>query len=253
MSPTLRLLHLYPDAMNLYGDRGNVLAFYQRMAWRGLELEILHAKPGEWQPAWSDADIVFMGGGQDAQQMTVVDDLHRHKADALKHLASEGVQFLTVCGGYQFLGHYYRPHTGEELKGLGILDAYTVAGNTRFIGNVALECDMPEGVKSLVGFENHSGKTYLGEGVKPLGRVLYGVGNNGEDPHEGAVQDNIIGTYLHGALLPRNPWLTDAILSKAMVRRHGQHGLEQFLPLDDPLALKAHDEALCVAKSKSAR
>jgi lipid II isoglutaminyl synthase (glutamine-hydrolysing) len=239
--PTLRLLHLYPDAMNLYGDRGNVLAFYQRMAWRGLSLEIMHA------------DIVFMGGGQDAQQMAVVEDLHAHKADALRALASEGAQFLTVCGGYQFLGHYYRPHTGEELRGLSILDAHTMAGNTRFIGNVALRCETSEGERSLVGFENHSGKTYLGEGVTPLGAVVHGVGNNGEDAFEGARTESIIGTYLHGALLPKNPWLTDAILTQAMVRRHGQHAVNDFLPLEDSLATAAQEEALLVAKSKAAR
>lgn len=253
MPYALTLLHLYPDAMNLYGDRGNVLALYQRMQWRGLELIIHRASAGPWQAGWNSADLVFMGGGQDAQQEGVIEDMHRHKAEGLRQLHSEGAQFITICGGYQFMGAYYKPHAGPELKGLALLDAHTIASHTRMIGNVALECIIEGETQSLVGFENHSGKTYLGAGVTPLGKVIIGHGNNGEDGLEGAWHENILGTYLHGSLLPKNPWLTDALLKRALLRKHGHQALEAFPPLEDAMAQRAHHEALQVAKSKQNR
>jgi CobQ-like glutamine amidotransferase family enzyme len=253
---TLTLLHLYPNEMNLYGDRGNVLAFYRQLLLRDVQLNVVHASLGAWQATYNDADIVFMGGGQDAQQSTVVEDLHRHKADALQHLAQEEATFLTICGGFQFLGHYYKPHNGEELRGLSLLDIHTIAGKERFIGNVVLESTLAGDVKTLVGFENHSGLTTLGQGVQPLGRVIIGKGNNGVDKEEGAVQGTLIGTYLHGSLLPKNEWLTVHLLNQAWQRKYGEPlpRVSQNLPqVEDSLSEKAHQEALLVAKSKENR
>ena len=256
MMKSLTLLHLYPNEMNLYGDRGNVLAFYRQLLLRDVELQVIHAGGGAWQSTWNTADIVFMGGGQDAQQSTVVEDLHRHKAEGLRHLAEEQVTFLTICGGFQFLGHYYKPHNGEELRGLSLLDVHTIAGRERFIGNVVLESQLAGSRQTLVGFENHSGLTTLGSNVAPLGRVIIGKGNNGIDFSEGAVQGSIIGTYLHGSLLPKNEWLTLHLLEQAWQRKYGASLPERqgVLPqVEESLAEKAHAEALLVAKIKENR
>lgn len=253
---TLTLLHLYPNEMNLYGDRGNVLALFRQLHLRNIELKVVHASLGAWQSTYNDADIIFMGGGQDAQQSTVVEDLHRHKADALRQLANEQVTFLTICGGFQFLGHYYKPLNGPELRGLSLLDLYTVAGPKRFIGNVVLESTLTGSAKTLVGFENHSGLTTLGEGVQPLGKVLIGQGNNGRDQQEGAVQGTLMGTYLHGSLLPKNEWLSVHLLNQAWQRKYGEAlpALSEPLPqVEESFAEKAHQEALLVAKSKENR
>jgi CobQ-like glutamine amidotransferase family enzyme len=250
---SLTLLHLYPNEMNLYGDRGNVLALYQQLAWRGVRLKVLSAPLGAWQASWQEADLIFMGGGQDAQQFTVVEDLHRHKAPSLKGLAQDGALFLGICGGFQFFGHYYKTPQGNELRGLSLLDAYTVAGSERFIGNVVLETSLLGRSETLVGFENHSGLTYLGADLPPLGKILVGRGNNGKDGTEGAnFQNQIIGTYLHGALLPKNSVLSDALLSWAWQRRYGE-SLPPLRHAGALLASQAHEEALCVAKFKDKR
>jgi lipid II isoglutaminyl synthase (glutamine-hydrolysing) len=226
--------------MNMYGDRGNVLALMRRLLWRELSVELVPIGLGASPQAhlWAECDLYFMGGGQDAQQIAIQDDLLRHKKELLTEAAHQGAVFLTICGGYQLLGHFYKPHEGPELKGLSLLDAYTVAGSTRFIGNVSIQ--RPDG-STLVGFENHSGLTYLGQDVQALGKVLVGNGNNGQDQQEGAQQGNLYGTYLHGSLLPKNPGLTDELLTKVL-QRHGLH----LPPLSQPdtLELKAHEKAL---------
>lgn len=235
----LRIAYLYPDHLNIYGDRGNILTLYQRCQWRGIDVKIL---PFGINDAIDPdvPDLYFAGGGQDAQQIQVCEDLHKVKTDSLRQAVANGAVFLTICGGYQLLGHYYKPHEGDELRGLSLIDAYTVAGQTRFIGNVSIE--RANGTK-VVGFENHSGRTYLGEGVTPLGKVLKGHGNNGEDGLEGVVFGNLYGTYLHGSLLPKNPALADELIGKALKRRYGDVSLE---PLADTVEHAAHDRALAL-------
>lgn len=234
----LRIAHLYPDQLNMYGDRGNILALARRCQWRGLGVQIATLALGEAVDPEA-YDLFFMGGGQDAQQVTVCEDLLNRKAAGLKEAADRGAVFLTICGGYQLLGHYYKPHQGEELRGLSLIDAYTVAGNRRMIGNVSLR--RPDGT-TVVGFENHSGLTYLGEGVSPLGQVLEGYGNNGEDGQEGAVSGNLYGTYLHGSLLPKNPQLADTLIQAALSVRYGK--AVSLEPLPDTAELRAHQRAL---------
>jgi len=230
----LTLGHLYPNHLNIYGDRGNVLALYQRARWRGIVLDVLGLPPGV--PVHPEAvDILFMGGGQDAQQIKICDDLHTVKAQGIKASVARGAVMLGICGGYQLMGKYYKPHEGDALPGLELMDAWTVAGHTRFIGNVLIQ--RPDG-STLVGFENHSGLTHLGEGVTPLGTVIKGYGNNGADQTEGAVCGNLYGTYLHGSLLPKNPQLADELLLKALKARYGDD--VTLPPLDDTMENKAH-------------
>jgi CobQ-like glutamine amidotransferase family enzyme len=232
----LRIAYLYPDHLNIYGDRGNILTLYQRCRWRNIDVSIMSVGlDAAIDP--EVADLYFMGGGQDAQQAQVCEDLHRRKAGALKTAAADGAVFLTICGGYQLLGHYYKPHTGDELRGLSLIDAYTVAGNIRYIGNVVAE----RGASAIVGFENHSGRTYLGPDVPALGKVIHGHGNNGEDGWEGAVSGNLYGTYLHGSLLPKNPALADELIVKALQRRYGSIHLES---LPDRAEQAAHARVL---------
>ncbi|MGE0201072.1 MAG: type 1 glutamine amidotransferase [Candidatus Melainabacteria bacterium] len=229
----LHIAYLYPEELNIYGDRGNLLTLVQRCRWRGIAVHIHPIGPGEAVHPDRD-DLYFMGGGQDAQQMVVCDDLHRHKAEGLKAAVGNGAVFLTICGGYQLLGHYYRPHRGPELRGLSLIDAVTVAGDTRFIGNV---CIRRADGGTVTGFENHSGLTTLGPGVPPLGAVVTGHGNNNKDGTEGVQHENLYGTYLHGSLLPKNPALADELISRALSRRHGRQTLT---PLDDRLENEAH-------------
>lgn len=234
----LRIAYLYPDELNMYGDRGNVLTLARRAEWRGIAVDVTCIGPGEGVDHEAH-DLYFMGGGQDAQQIQVSADLHATKAEGLRQAAQSGAVFLTICGGYQLLGHYYKPHEGPELRGLSLMDAYTVAGRKRFIGNVVVE--RPDGT-TLVGFENHSGLTYRGKDVSPLGRVVKGYGNTGEDGTEGAVFGNLYGTYLHGSLLPKNPRLADELILKALQRRHGPD--VTLLPLDDQCETSAHQAAM---------
>jgi CobQ-like glutamine amidotransferase family enzyme len=224
---------LYPDLMNIYGDRGNIVTLVQRARWRGLEAEVLEL--GKGVTAGIDrVDVFFFGGGQDREQALVYDDLLETKAMHLAVAVREGAAVLAVCGGYQLLGHYYEAATGEHLPGIGLIDVRTEAGSRRCIGDVVVEADESLGLRpsTLVGFENHSGRTFLGEGMRPLGSVLRGSGNNGEDGTEGVACGNLFGTYLHGSLLPKNPHLADLIIERALRR-----GLE---PLDDSLELAAH-------------
>ena len=182
-------------------------------------------------------DFYFVGGGQDKQQIVIAEDLLK-KADSIKAAVNGGAVLLSVCGGYQLLGHYYKPHEGPELKGISLIDAYTVAGNRRMIGNVIIK---REDSSTLVGFENHSGKTFLGKDVPALGKIVVGNGNNGEDKMEGAAAGTVYGTYLHGSLLPKNPAFADQILAQALTRRFGSVNLA---PLDDTIELNAHKRAL---------
>lgn len=231
----LRINHLYARFLNIYGDKGNLVTLNQRASWRNIGVEIRQfGLNEELDPDW--ADLYFIGGGQDKQQIIIAEDLLKH-ASALKQAVDGGAVILTVCGGYQLLGHYYRPHEGPELRGISLLDAFTVAGNRRMIGNVLVK--RPDG-STLVGFENHSGKTYLGPGLKPLGKVLVGNGNNGEDGWEGAESGTVYGTYLHGSLLPKNPQFADRLITQALNRRYGSIMLD---PLDDSLELDAHRSA----------
>lgn len=236
----IRIAHLYPLQMNIYGDRGNILALVQRCRWRGIEVEVASLDVG--QPAnLRDYDIAFFGGGQDSNQALVATDFLQVKGPALREAVEEGLVLLAICGGYQLLGRYFRTYTGEELPGIGLLDAWTVAGKKRLIGNVVIDWTAapPEApTRTLVGFENHSGRTYLGSGCRPLGQVRVGYGNNAEDGTEGAVYKNAHGCYLHGSLLPKNPHLADHLLRAALHRRYGPEA--ELPPLDDRLEWAAH-------------
>ena len=228
---------LYPDLMNIYGDRGNILTLLKRAEWRGLDAKLIELGRGA-ESEMQDVDVFFFGGGQDREQALIYDDLRQYKQDPLQRAVANGAQVLAVCGGYQLLGHYYQTAAGERYDGIGLIDVRTEAGKKRFIGDVVVETEI-EGLspRTLVGFENHSGRTFLGPGAKPLGRVIQGQGNNGSDRLEGCVQGNIIGTYLHGSLLPKNPQLADHLIGRALSRRDGG-GLS---PLDDSAELAAHD------------
>lgn len=219
--------------LNIYGDYGNVLTIKRRCEWRDIELSIDNIEIGD---SISEHDIYFMGGGQDTQQIAVSKELQRHK-DFLISERDKGAVFLAICGGYQLLGHYYQPHDGERLEGIGLLDAYTVAGQKRLIGNVTTKVENLK-KKTLVGFENHSGLTYLQGATKPISKVVVGNGNNDKDKTEGARFKNVFGTYLHGSFLPKNPHFADYLIELALEKRYGvEMSLE---PLDDTLEYYAH-------------
>ena len=224
---------LYPDLMNIYGDRGNILTLYQRARWRGLEARVVELGKGE-AAGLDEVDVFFFGGGQDREQALVYDDLLETKAEPLAGAVRRGAAVLAVCGGYQLLGHYYQTATGERLPGIGLIDVRTEAGSRRCIGDVVVRADESLDLQptTLVGFENHSGRTFLGKGVRPLGRILRGYGNNGDDGTEGVAVGNLFGTYLHGSLLPKNPHLADLVIERALGRR--------LDPLDDRVELAAH-------------
>jgi len=230
------LWHLYPEEMNIYGDRGNVIALTRRLAWRGHEVLVRRLDVGGRLDS-RDCHLVFGGGGQDDQQFAVMESL-RANGDILRGLAADGVPMLLVCGLYQLFGHVFRTGDGRELAGIGALDLTTTAGRERMIGNVVVEAHVAGQSFTVVGFENHSGQTYLGKGVRPLGRVLRGGGNNGRDGGEGALDHHIVGTYLHGPILPKNPKLADLLLAWALQSVGVSEGLA---PLDDRLEARAHD------------
>ena len=244
--PDLRLAHLYPKLMNIYGDRGNILCFQRRTTGRGIHLTIDELSLGD--PFDPEAyDLVFIGGAQDAEQRRVADDMRDVKGEALRDYVENDGVFLAVCGGYQLMGSYYRSADGEELAGAGILDLWTVHPGPqakRFIGNIVVEWHGT----TLVGFENHGGRTHLGPGAQPLGNVVTGFGNNGEDGGEGAIYRNAYGTYLHGALLPKNPRFADHLIALALAKRNGDVRLPQ---LDDMVEEQAHAEALRLATRRS--
>lgn len=232
----LRICHLYPDVLNLYGDTGNISCLAQRLRWRGIEALITPLPIGETAD-FTKFDLFFVGGGQDFEQEVLLEDLHRGKARELISAVEDGKVFLAICGGYQMLGRYYKTHTGEQCDFIGALDLYTEGTDKRMIGNYMFELPPENGGGNIVGFENHSGKTWLGSGVTPLGRVLSGFGNNGEDGTEGARYKNVFGTYSHGPLLPKNPAFADMLLLTALRLRYPQ---AELAPLDDALELSAH-------------
>ena len=238
----LRLIHLYPTFLNLYGDRGNIACLRHRSEARDIELEILPiGLEDPLEPA--ACDLIFIGGGQDSEQWRIGDDLLNEKGPALRELVEAGVPALTVCGGYQLMGQYYQSADGRQLPGLGVYDLATIhpgERSRRCIGNVVVAWEGGD----LVGFENHGGRTYLGEGARALGTVVAGFGNNGLDGTEGCRYKNAFGTYIHGSLLPKNPHLADYLLGLALERKYGQVDLE---PLDDGLEQRAHDAAAKIA------
>lgn len=238
----LIICHLYPDLMNLYGDRGNISVLVKRARWRGINVRVIPVSIGDNIP--SNIDIFFMGGGQDREQRLLAPDLVKKKGDKLREFAEKGIVFLGICGGYQLFGHYYKPKDNPRLDGIGIIDVYTEAGDKRFIGNILVKSKLI-GYEdlTLVGFENHSGRTYLGKNANPLGNVIKGYGNNGEDKSEGAWQKNVFGTYLHGPLLPKNPWFADLLIERALSNKYGDIKLS---PLDDTLELKAHERVIAI-------
>jgi lipid II isoglutaminyl synthase (glutamine-hydrolysing) len=247
----IRVGHLYPDYLNIYADRGNMAVLAARAAWRGLDLEVTGIGLGE-TPHPGDHDLLYIGGGQDREQGLFAPDLAA-KADVLAEAVAGGTAVLAVCGGYQLLGHSYRDRLGAELPGAGVFPLYTVAGERRMIGDVLLECEVEPGLKrTLAGFENHAGRTLLDEGAEPLGRVLAGFGNDGESGYEGCRVGRALGTYLHGPLLPRNPWLADWLLAQAVAHRTGGEP-PAFEPLDDELEAEAHAVSAARARSRGGR
>jgi CobQ-like glutamine amidotransferase family enzyme len=243
----LRLISLYPEQMNIYADRGNVIFLQRRCEWRGIDFRYAAVGIGaEFDPA--EHDLIYIGGGQDRDQRAVAADLLASKREAITAALEGGAALLAVCGGYQLLGHSYELGA-ERIPGLGLADLRTVREpGERLIGNVTVEVDLGGGPRVLAGFENHGGRTYLGERAEPLGRVLRGHGNNGADGYEGVRFGNVIGTYLHGPLLPKNAWLADHLIELALARRSG--GGEQPLePLDDRLEQAAHEGARAAAEA----
>jgi len=247
----LTIGYLYADIMSLYGDRGNVLCLVRRCQWRGMDVAVKELRLGE--PIDPKAiDFFFIGGGADSHQQLIAEDLVKVKGPGIREAIEEGAAALTICGGYQLFGYYYRPISGEDLPGLGLFNAWTIhrgaqlgvkvktiteAKVIRCVGNLVVQW----GKHVLVGFENHGGRTYLGPGAQPLGKVLLGRGNNGEDGCEGIVYKNAIGTYLHGPCLPKNPHLADYLIQAALARRYGPVELPL---LEDDLELQAHRAAL---------
>jgi CobQ-like glutamine amidotransferase family enzyme len=245
----IRVCHLYPDQLNIYADRGNIAVFRSRALARGHELEVIGVGAGE--PLDSDCDLIYLGGGQDCEQQLIAPDLAARRDEILAALKG-GAALLAVCGGYQLLGRGYRDRSGAEMPGAGVLPLETVAGDGRMIGDVAIECELDPGeTHSVVGFENHGGRTKLDERAVPLGRVVHGFGNDGESGYEGCRLGNAIGTYLHGPLLPRNPWLADWILSRALERRLGEP--VDLEPLEDDLEHEAHAVALKRARHRGGK
>ncbi|MCT8978349.1 type 1 glutamine amidotransferase [Clostridium sp. CX1] len=230
----LNICHLYPDLLNVYGDLGNILILKYRAEQRGIKVNVFNVSLGD--PFDSDQyDITFFGGGQDYEQSIVSEDLDKNKKEGITEYIEKGKVFLSICGGYQLLGKYYTTPDGEKLDGLGILDIYTEGGDTRFIGNTVIHNE--EFNETYVGFENHSGRTYIGD-LKPLGKVIAGYGNNGEDGYEGCIFKNCFCTYFHGSLLSKNPELADRLITTALTSKYEEVNLS---PLDDSLELRAKE------------
>jgi hypothetical protein len=242
--------HLYPDYLNIYADRGNIAVLASRAAWRGHRLEVSSVSVGE-DVRPGEHDLLYVGGGQDREQALVAQDLVA-KGDALREAVAGGAALLAVCGGYQLLGRSYRDFHGEDLPGVGLFPLETVAGETRMIGDVLLECELEPGVRrTLAGFENHAGRTRLDPGAEPLGRVVAGFGNDGESGREGCRVGRAVGTYLHGPLLPRNPWFADWLLAQALAHRLGEP--PELEPLPDELEAEAHAVSARRAKLRGGR
>jgi CobQ-like glutamine amidotransferase family enzyme len=238
--------HLYPNYLNIYADRGNISVLRARAAARGHELEVASIGLGDRVPP--GIDLFYIGGGQDREQELVAPDLVA-KGGPLREAAAAGAAFLAVCGGYQLLGRHYRDRLGADLPGVGLLPLYTVAGERRMIGDVLLECAWAGA--TLAGFENHAGRTILDEGAEPFGRVIAGFGNDGETGFEGCRAGRLYGTYLHGPLLPRNPWFADRVLADALAHQSGAE--VELAALDDDLELAAHAIAAERARRRGGR
>src|SRR3989338_2367394 len=259
---SLNICHLYPDLMDTYGDKGNIIDLVKRCQWRGINVKITNISVGDSLSDFSAKggpalgwDFYFFGGGQDRQQIIVGRDL-QSKANYLKKAIENGCVLLSICGGYQLLQKYFKTLDGKIIKGIGLFNAYTIGSRYRMIQNLLIKInnniknqifnsyptsDIRYPISELIGFENHSGKTYLGQTVQPLGKVIIGAGNNGEDQTEGAVYKNAFGCYLHGSLLPKNPHFADFLILKALERRYGKVKLES---LDDNLEWQAHQAAI---------
>jgi len=233
----IKICHLYPDVLNLYGDRGNIITLRRRLEWRNIDCVIDKVPIGD-SVKLSEYDLVFIGGGQDFEQQVLLEDLHKGKDAEIKAAIEDGKTFLTICGGYQMLGQYYQTHDGVKCDFIGALDLYTVGSDIRMIGNNKFKCVESAGGSTIVGFENHSGKTYLGSGVEPLAKVISGYGNNGEDGTEGVHYKNVFGTYSHGPILPKNPEFADFVIGTALNRKYGSAELQ---PLNDEAEIAAHD------------
>jgi len=267
MKQTLIIGWLYPELMSTYGDRGNIIVLTKRCEWRDIDVEIKKLDIGYLVKDLQSCDLLFMGGAQDRQQVIVSSDLSKEKVTALKAMIEDEIPGLYICGAYQFLGKYYKEADGTIVHGLDILDLYTEnpgENHKRLIGNIIVEWNChPELVsgsqskrdsdlrqndikKTLVGFENHGGRTYLGEKVKPLGKIIVGFGNNGTDGAEGAIYKNSFGTYLHGPILPKNPHFADYLIKLALEKKYKKN--IELQPLDDSLELQAHKYILEIRK-----
>jgi CobQ-like glutamine amidotransferase family enzyme len=245
----IRVGHLYPDYLNIYADRGNIAVLSRRAAWRGLEVAVRPTEPGDLVEPGA-FDLCYVGGGQDREQALVAADLAA-KGEALRAAVAAGAALLAVCGGYQLMGRFYRDRDGAELPGAGVFPLHTIAGKRRMIGDVLLECSLAGEPRTLAGFENHAGRTILDEGAEPLGRVIAGFGNDGESGYEGCRVGRALGTYLHGPLLPRNPWLADWLLAEAAAHATGER--PAFEPLPDELEASAHDVSAARARARGGR
>jgi CobQ-like glutamine amidotransferase family enzyme len=242
---SVRICYIYPRLLSVAGDRGNLLTLIQRCAWRGIGCSVTEADVGV-VPDFTESDLILLHGGQDREMTVAARDLAA-KAGPLREAIEDDAVVLAVCAGYQLLGRYYAPAEGPPIQGLGVLDAVTEGDATRFIGHAAVQCDLDSGSQhQLAGFENHSGRTYLGSGAKPLGQVLAGAGNNGQDGTEGARYREVYATYLHGPVLPKNPWLADHMLARALTHRYKDFG--PLAPLTDHAEEQAHAAALRLAQ-----
>ena len=240
----LNICHLYPDLLNLYGDIGNIISLKKRSEWRNITVNIDNVTLNEsFVP--EKYDIIFLGGGQDYEQEILQTDLLESKASEIKNAIQNNKVFLCICGGYQLLGKYYKTWDGKEIEFLGAIDIYTIASKNRMIGNFIFECDFLSEQNldaRIIGFENHSGRTYLGNGVKPLGKIITGCGNNGEDGFEGAVYKNVYCSYSHGSLLPKNPNLADHLITLALKQKYTD--FKQLSPLDNNIEENARNSMI---------
>jgi CobQ-like glutamine amidotransferase family enzyme len=246
----IRVGHLYPEYLNIYADRGNIAVFANRCRWRGIGFRVEPVTLGdELRPG--EHDLLYIGGGQDREQALIAPDLAA-KGEAIREAVAGGAALLAVCGGYQLLGGFYRDRSGAELPGAGLFPLHTVAGERRMIGDCLLECELEPGERRTVaGFENHGGITRLDEGAEPLGRVIAGFGNDGQSGLEGCRTGTAVGTYLHGPLLPRNPWLADWLLSHALAHNLGE--AVELTELPDQLEREAQLVSASRARARGGR
>jgi CobQ-like glutamine amidotransferase family enzyme len=250
MKQKLTIGWLYPQLMNTYGDRGNIIVLKKRCVWRDIEVEVKYLNEGYGVKELTACDLLFMGGAQDKQQQIVAQDLKKDKVKALSEMINDDIPGMYICGAYQFLGKYYKEADGTIIKGLSIFDLYTENPGEevkRLIGNIAVDfIDEQKRLQTLVGFENHGGRTYLGKDIKPLGHVVEGYGNNGDDKTEGAVYKNSFGSYMHGPILPKNPFLADLLIQKALEKKYKEK--VTLKKLDDMLEEQAHNFILAKLK-----